>query len=826
MEFKQLDPLQPLEQAAVHYLSVTNPAYDPDRPDEEARKLYFPIPLSEDGLLIFKNRIGDLISGTQTHDHELIGHIKASEYKLIVELHLVIDGKKLTPIVKEYNLQPIENQKNVITWPNFVAEQWESYYLYTEFPENDTSTHLVPFFKEATEQQIITHDHTGKILYADSSDFGNTGLRVDKLLSYPQLNLDKSHHKYDILKSNMPVGGLELRRDINGEERVMGYLIVKNPESESMGDHAIKNFTHLTNPIEVTVGIDFGSNNSCLQFARTDGSDVEPVPFQNRRMFLVGSEVLDKEKAKLALRHELYFFQNEEPDFGQIKSWLHEHNHNYIVLGNQDQEIAGGVPIFKPNIHIKDMDKRTITTNGGILHHSMKWLTEQSDIAKKKAYLKTVWLKALADLFANGYLPTELRWSHPGSFSNADVLQYEQLYKVIAGTCPIKGVTVRLNDLPSTEAEAVSNYALATGRSLDAKNVFLGIDVGGSTSDILLIAMDRNERAFKLLKQSSVRMAAGYLTNAIKRSARFRQTIKGYHDHPQTRIQIPNISTMLESPNTAPFFLNAVFDRIKPNDFGLFYSFLSTSDPKIFALPAYMTGLLMYYSGQLTAKTIRENEFLSQVNMIDLFPFGKGGRIFDWLDEYPGKRYAIAYYNECFRTGFGEGGTQMELFKKDDIRVDNKSEVAKGLVAATESQSVKTSDDIRSNSDIFGEKGFVLFKDGAQHELEAKDVISNTHFEDLQFGLEFPARFEEFEKFLDIFLNFTGKITGIVKNTRTLKDRSADLSRELKGFIMADPEYKNAQDTSYDEFDYKHSMLVLEGMCYLEKVLIPEVFNQ
>lgn len=829
LEFKQTDPRQPLEQAAVHYLQVHNPDYNPSEPEGEPEKLYFPIPLSEKGMLIFKNRIGDLISGNQPNDHELMGHIKATEYKLVVELHLVIDGKKLTPITKEYQLEPVENEKHVIAWPNFIARNWTSYYLYTEFAEADTGTRMMPFFKDGNNQHVITHERTGKVVYADSEDLDDTDLRVERLIAYPELTLDSSFHKYDILKANKPIAGLELRKHLDGEDRVLGYLVVKNPEDDSMGDHKIKDFTHAASPVEVVVGLDFGSNNSCLQFARRDGSEVQPIPFANRRMFLVGTEVLDPNKEKIALPHELYFFQNEPTENGQIKSWLHEHNANYLQPGMRDQEIAGGVPVFQPNIHIKDMDERTITTNAGTLHHSMKWLTEQEDLAKKKAYLKTVWLNAVADLFANGYLPVELRWSYPGSFSNSERLQYQLLYKDIVASNPITSAQVELNPHPVTEAEAVSNYALMTGRSLDSRNVFLGIDVGGSTSDILLIGMDRQSRAFRLLKQSSVRLAAGYLMKAAKRTEarHFRRTILGYHDHPRSSIRIPNINTLKDRPNTAPFFLNAIFDRLQGPAFEAFYSFLAGDYPRLFALPAYMNGLLLYYSGQLVAKTIRENAFLQQVEQVDLFPFGKGGRIFDWLDVYPGTDHADRYYNRCFQAGFGEGGERIKLIKKDDIRTDNKSEVAKGLVAATDQQRVSADPDLRLNSDIFGETGFRFFGDQQQAtELQADDIISTQHFQDLQFGLEFPEKFEAFDAFLSHYLDFVGpQTTGMVGNVRSLQERARGLSRELKGYIMTDPEYKKAQDSRSDHFDYKHSMLVLEGMCYLEKVLIPELFS-
>ena len=830
LEFKEEDPEQPLKESAIHYLTVPNPDFDPKNPEREPENLYFPIPLSEKGLLIFRNRIGDLISGRNSNDHELLGHIKSTEYKLVVELHLIIDGKKLTPIVKEYSIEPIENEKRVIAWPNFIAEQWESYYLYSEFASSDTSTQMIPFFKNAgNNSEILVNSITKKILYANSENLGNSELRIEKLVTYPKLTLDSSFHKYDVIRSNRPFAGLELRKSIDGDEYVMGYLIVKNPEDDSMGDKKIKDLSNMSNRIDVVVGVDFGSNNSCFQFATQKDHVAKPIPFTNRRIFFVGSEVVDRSKAKLATRHELYFFQNESPINGQIKSWLHEHYHQYVNSGYSDQEISGGISVFKPNIQIKDMDERTIKTNAGVLHHSMKWLTEQKDIDKKTAYLKMTWLKALADLFANNFKPVELRWSYPGSFSKAEVLQYKTLYRRVVALNPIKNLPIELNGQPLTEAEAVSNYALTTDLGLGSRNLFLGIDVGGSTSDILLIAMDRSSKKNRLLKQSSVRLAAGYLMKAIDNSLSYRETILGYHNSPNSPLSIPNIQTMIDRSKTAPFFLNSIFDRLDTKDFNAFYLYLSKDNPKIFALPAYLTGLLLFYAGQLVGKTIKENDFLKEIKIVDLFPFGKGGRIFDWLDVYPGDGESKEYLNLCFRKGLGEIENDIQVLKQDNIRTDNKSEVAIGLVSANSSQSVVADASLRTNSDIFGESGFKFYKDpnnSVATPLEAHDIVSTDHFEDLQFALEFPEKFVEFEKFLDVFLEFVGpNTTGIIPNTKILREKSGSLGRQLKSYITNDPEFRKAHNPLVDSFDFKHSMLVLEGMCFLERMLIPEVFK-
>ena len=821
-EFVEEDEKQPLRQSAIHYLEVLNPGYNPKEPELESQYLYFPIPLSEKGMLLFRNQIGDLISGGNDNQHELRCYIKPSDFKLMVELHLVIDDKKMNLTAREYEMQPLENDRRVIMWPNFISENWNSYYLYTEFPEADRGTKMVPFFKRASDQSVLVDDK-GKVIYGDQKITPNE-LKVERLISYPGGTLDSSFHKYDILKTNLPVAGLEIRKYIDGEEKVVGYLIVKKPEDDSMGDYKIRDLSRASSFTDVVMGIDFGSNNSCVQFARVDGSDVSPIPFSNRRMVLVGAENLDPDHTRIAMPHELYFFQNESSPNGQIKSWVHEHNPQYVISGMQDQEIAGGVPVFEPNIHIKSMNRRNITTNAGILHHSMKWLTEERDNEKKSAYLKAVYLKTVADLYANNFRPVELRWSFPGSFTRGEELQYKLLFRDIVDTVkPIDHVQIRLDERPLTESEAVSNYALATGVSLQEDNIFLGIDVGGSTSDILLIAMDPNEGVYKLVKQSSLRMAAGLIADASRESEGFRRSLVNYHDNPKSSLTIPNIQTI--NHENAPFFLNAVFDRLRGNDFDNFYAFLGRSNPNLFALPAYMTGLLLYYSGQLIRKTVAEYPFLNDLNKVNLFPFGKGGRIFDWLDTYPGKGMATEYYNRCLQAGFGEGGTEVTVYKQNDIREDNKSEVAKGLVSASNDTRVKLGENLRENSDIFGESGYAIRKEGNQlEEVPLNATISSEHFENLNLKLKFPSSYEEFNKFLDIYLDFVGPSqTGIIANTRGLKEKTDELSNYLKGYITNDAEYKKARAGS--NFEFKHSMLVLEGMCFLEKFLVPEIYK-
>ncbi len=820
----ETDKSQPLDKAAVYFLTA-------DDPDNANKKWYFPLPLSAYGLKLFRNRTGELISSPSEEKHELRAIFKPSDFKVKVELLLHIDGKKQSPISKEYELKMLTGvQRNIIMWPNFISKNWNKYFVYSEYPTNNRDVKMVPFFKKYSDNggfdggNYIT-DKEDNLIYADK-DIQTADLKVTHLVKYPIDTATADDHPYEVIRADKPIGGIEIRSLINGKDHVCGYLIVKNANDESMGDKKINDLSHESNFEDVIVGIDFGSNNSCISYSKINSSEVEPVTFSNRRVFLLGNEVQDPDKELLAERHELLFFQNEQSANGQIKSWIHDHKHKYISTGMEQQEIAGGVPIFESNIVIHKMDNRTITTNAGKLHHSMKWLTDVKGKEKKKAYLKTVWLKSVADLYARRMITKELRWSYPGSFSQFDVLQYKQMYNELT-EIPVNNVKVKVSSEPTTESEAVCNYAL-TNVGLTGRNIMLGIDVGGSTSDVLLVAMDRRARAFRMVKQSSLRLAAGILSELIARpeSEIIRRAIYKYHESPDCNIKVANIQNIIDKPYTSPFYLNAIFDRLKNEDFNRFYSSLAQSSPEFFAVPAYITGLLLYYSGQLTAKAIKENNF-TNISIVELMPFGKGGRLFDWLDTYPGKQLSTTYYNDCFKAGFGEGGENIEIIKKDDIRVDNKSEVSKGLSAP---QKVTVEAETRNNSDIFGEDGFLFYPPNSKEAvtLNADDNISTKHLEEMDFGIELPQKFVHFNKFMDIYIDFVGpNKTGIVKNISAINNKRGELERELKGYILNDPEWQKAaeQKRQGQNFDYKHSMLVLEGMCFLNKIIIPQVFK-
>ena len=119
--------------------------------------------------------------------------------------------------------------------------------------------------------------------------------------------------------------------------------------------------------------------------------------------------------------------------------------------------------------------------------------------------------------------------------------------------------------------------------------------------------------------------------DAIIKSDTFRQALVNFHEGSQRSVYVSNIKDVLTEPKKAPYYLNNIFDQLKtPEDYDNFYDAINIDAKFAFTIPAYVTGLLLFYSGMLIGKTIKENN-LTQIERVDILSFGKGGRIFHWL---------------------------------------------------------------------------------------------------------------------------------------------------------------------------------------------------
>ena len=474
------------------------------------------------------------------------------------------------------------------------------------------------------------------------------------------------------------------------------------------------------------------------------------------------------------------------------------------------------------------MDEFEIKTQAGTLHYNMKWLDNQKGLEKKRAYLKSIWLQACAYLYKNKIRPEEISWSHPGSMMESDINDYDKIFNDLIKINPITiGRKPTINEDFPTEAEAVCSFALSQDFGLSGNNMFLGIDVGGSTSDILLLAKDpANGNKHTLFRESSVRLAAGVFFDAIIKSETFRQALVNFHESNQKTVYVSNIKDVLTEANKAPYYLNNIFDQLKTvEDYDSFYETIDRDAKFAFTIPAYVTGLLLYYSGMLIGKTLKENN-LDNIERVDILSFGKGGRIFHWLRNSAGSRATREYYATCLNAGV-KCVTDRELVVKyrDEIEVDNKAEVAKGLCDPKDVVKKMKQED----RDICGEIGVkYLIPGGNMKTLSVEDELTGDYFADDMGNFDF-AGITNFETFMNIFIEFVSQKTKMyAKADSELRDDLDDLPSKIASFICNnDREYKKAKEKSKagDGFRYHQPIIIAEGICFLS-TLIRKAFNQ
>lgn len=789
-----------LSDGPVYYLSVKDIA--------TGDTSYFSVPLSEKGIEIFQNKLDSLLGMNGNSNTRMSAHITDAGM-LSVSLIVEIDGESVTLNDREYNIHWVQSQGKVIAWPNFVSDKWNKYYLFSEFVNTDTES----FFAIFQTNGAIVKNINGNFLTSDYTlqPGENKVVTVRNLITYPA-GLSDNLPQYNIISSDKPICGLQSRVKVTNRCVGAGYLMMKQD--------VIKDLTTLGMNISAVVGIDFGSNNTCIYY-NPNQQGAKPVIFENYRAVLVGRETNDYRA--IAENNELLFFSNYPSNNGQVKSWLHEHDSRYIGP-NGSAEVAGGVPVNRPNVRVMEMTEYEIKTQAGVLHYNMKWLDGNDGRRKKGAFLKSIWLQACAFLYTHRIQPTDILWSYPGAMMPADINDLDQIYNSICAITPFTPQP-QLPNVPITEAEAVCSYAMSQSYGLTNNNLFLGIDVGGSTSDILLIAknpQDNNKPS--LFRESSVRLAAGAFFDAVKGSGQFRQALVNFHERHDTDTHVENIAEVLNNPKKAPYYLNSIFDQLKNSDeYGKFYDSLNDEAKFVFTIPAYVCGLLLFYSGMLIGKVIKDHR-LTDIEKVDLLPFGKGGRIFHWLQHATSKNSTIDYYSRCLNSGLEIilPGRKLTVRYREDIADDNKTEVARGLC---EQQALTVVSQL-NNTDICGETGVTYLKDGVSVDIAPDDELCGEQFADRLSNFDF-AGVKNFEKFMELFIDFVSHRTNLYHRiSQTLKDEIDNLPACIANHCANDPEYRKAAENSLREngFHYHQPIIIAEGACFL-KALIKDVFK-
>lgn len=105
-----------------------------------------------------------------------------------------------------------------------------------------------------------------------------------------------------------------------------------------------------------------------------------------------------------------------------------------------------------------------------------------------------------------------------------------------------------------------------------------------------------------MIKQNSIRFAAQRVSDATKYSPNFKSVLLKICEKKKIKIEGLNTTKNKFSENTAPYYFEQVVDRLEAADFDDFYRLIAADCKEMISVNLYVTGLIMYYAGQLAHK--------------------------------------------------------------------------------------------------------------------------------------------------------------------------------------------------------------------------------
>ena len=385
-----------------------------------------------------------------------------------------------------------------------------------------------------------------------------------------------------------------------------------------------------------------------------------------------------------------------------------------------------------------------------------------------------------------------------------------------------------------TESEAVANFMAK--KNLANEKLLLCFDVGGSTTDFSVLYKMGGRNT--MLKQNSIRFAAQRVSAATKHSPNFKQVLTEMCQTGHFILDGLNNWNPSSEPEKSPYYFDKIVDLL-PNDLlPEFYRKIHAHCPELFCVDLYVTGLIMFYAGQITRKLIldlKENKILRQPPKIEIHYAGKGARIFEWLYCLDPNQFTHYYVNKMFAKGIADtsllgGQPYISMPLKP---TDNKYEVSKGLalmfnpeyfgIPARHNNALLAHKN-RHAIEIFGEDGFVLRNSSGEHPLNFLSSMTPERMKNLGGAISEETnsanRSPRFKDFCGIFYTLVNSAFVKLDQKRFMEafDRMY-----VSDYIMKTKEYRDAENSG--EFQYVAPIIIMEGMEFYDNYLF-KLFNQ
>lgn len=425
----------------------------------------------------------------------------------------------------------------------------------------------------------------------------------------------------------------------------------------------------------------------------------------------------------------------------------------------------------------------------------------------------------------------------------------KEVIEIPTDTDPLRFDFKQLSNKESlSEACAVANYLVRPngGYALNPGELVLCFDIGGSTTDITALCQMEGGKA--MIKQNSIRFAAERLAQATRFSPNFKTVLLKMCEKKKISIQGLNKGDNKFSENTAPYYFEQVVDRLDTVDFDMFYLLIAAECKEMMSVNLYITGLIMFYAGQLVHKLrteiVRSEDAPAAVKntapKIRIAFAGKGARIFDWFDAV-NPLAANEYYTQMFIRGIGGEAVARKTIlpislnplkiidinsQKGDNNSDVKYEVSKGLAIPTDITKILVPAN-KQAIEILGEDHFcVVMPDGKFNYLKSTSSITPQMIEHIgDHFINYPPQGSQpcprFMDFADLFYKVSSSMFGLKMSPADFMAGFQDMN--VENYIKGIPEFIESQKRKANEqkkFDYVAPIIILEGMKFFEKHLL------
>jgi hypothetical protein len=294
------------------------------------------------------------------------------------------------------------------------------------------------------------------------------------------------------------------------------------------------------------------------------------------------------------------------------------------------------------------------------------------------------------------------------------------------------------------------------------------------------------------------------------------------------------------SSETAPYFFEQIVNTLTNDQLPVLYMQIRSRCPELMVVNLYVTGLIMFYAGQLAHKLVsdlqenRDECGFDNLPKINIIFAGKGSRIFEWFAKTD-PQLSQEYYNALFLAGMGGIEEAQKIISNfyihwpsatDEALSNVKYEVSKGLARIMDmAGDAKTIEmmvpEDNVSIELIGEDSFEVRFGNEKFPLKHTDSITPMMLKYIGTYLTLSREYDKnpcpcFWQFMNIFGYCALNYLQFKMTPEELQKQCEQIS--ITSFIKDLQQYKDAQKNR--EFDYVAPIFILEGMKFYEDALI------